>query len=480
MTMSILKSKAGYFFICTLIISFVLLLSSCNRLLGYGVLLWSSEYPPVPSGTVLPVHIRSNIDRVWVVGIPGEYMSQDSAMDKFEVPLAQLELVGSRGRAMERAETFAPFALVYAENLQDGLPIRERADNVSRRVYRLRLGEIIKILGPASGAIPVGASGEQLEGAWYQVMTEDGTVGYCFSYRLYLFEHPGGVLVASRYLEIEEIDEDLDLLLSRSWSPETYGTMVNNRRIDLNEFSNRWSFDPGAETGIARINVRGLERSFSYTRIRSIGTRTWQFEGTRLQMSLRSDTTLAVQFTEENGLLRTLVFVALRTSVDDIILQETVRREALFSNIFQQGPAYTSINYGTIVFSREGHFSWAGNDLLMPQVIPVSALGSGSIDMRLFISDSLAEIYDGAFTMLFDGIGGNIYAANFMYRLDSTGFRIEHVPQTSLDGNVVVRRASSPLIIFFLRDDMGLNMESGLSSDPFGLSSPEKDFFDLP
>ena len=432
----------------TLLLSF-----SCSRFLGYGVLLWSSEDPPVPSGTVLPVYIRSNIDKVWVVGIPKEYRDAESSMDKFELPLAKLEMSGSKKKALERAQAFSPYALIYAETLQDGLPIRDNPDNGARRVYRLKLGEIIKILSPARGTVAVGASGDALPGEWYQVLTEDGTTGYCFSYRLKLFDHLGGPLAAVRNEQTETADPVLDRLLSRTWSPESYGTMIASRRLDLEELSRRWSFDPGDETGIARIRIRELDRSFTYTRIRSTGSQSWQFEGTPLQMNLRSDTTLAVQFTESNGILRTILFVALSSKVDDIILQESARRDESFKTIFTQGPVYTSNNYGAITFREDRHFNWTGYMLLVPQIIPASALGSGSISMRLYLSPALNELYTGAFTMYFDGAGGSGLSADFMYNLDSHGLRLEYVPQTSLDNITVVRRASSPLIIFFFRNE---------------------------
>jgi hypothetical protein len=56
-----------------ILLSWSLLAGSCTRLLGWGVLLWSTDDPLIPSGTVLPVYMRSNIDQVWVVGIPEEY-----------------------------------------------------------------------------------------------------------------------------------------------------------------------------------------------------------------------------------------------------------------------------------------------------------------------------------------------------------------------------------------------------------------------
>jgi len=457
----------------------VLLISSCSRLLGYGVLLWSVEDPAVPSGTVLPVYIRSNIDRVWVVGIPKEFRASGKSTDKIEIPLSKLELSGSKKKAQERAEAFSPYALLYAETLQDGLPIREHPDNGARRVYRLKLGEIIKVLTPVEGVEAVGASGDPLPGEWYRVLTEDGIIGYCFSYRLKLFDHTGGSLAAIRLDQQDPEDPNLDRLLERAWSAEAYGTMVNTGKIDLDELSYHWCFDPGQDTGIAVIKTKDLELSFEYVKIRSTGTQSWRFEGTPLQMNLRSDTTLAVQFTENNGVLRTLLFVALPSSVDDIILQETARREELFRTIYEYGPVYSSNNYGTLIFSEDGRFSWSGNYLLVPQVISASALGSGVLDMRLHVSDVLSSRYDGAFTMRFDGIGGIRTTTDFIYAIDPQGLRMEYVPETSLDGVTVVRRASSPVVVYFFKNDIQDDRSSLFPQDFQGEDSDSEYSFEF-
>jgi hypothetical protein len=382
-----------------------------------------------------------------------EYREKGSNIDKFEIPLAKLELAGSKRRALERAQEFAPYALSYAETLQDRLPIREFPENGARTVYRLRLGEIIKILAPVAGVAAVGTTGDPLPGEWYRVLTEDGTSGFCFSYRLRIFDHTVGRLVATGAVESTMEDPELDRLLSRVWSAEDYGTMVNTQRIDLADLRQYWGFDSGQDTGIARIKTRDVDRSFSYTAIRSTGTRSWRFDGSSLQMSLRSDTVLAVQFTEESGFPRTFLFVALQTSVDDLIIQELARRDALFNIIYSQGPVFTSYNYGTIVFSEDGRFTWTGNDLLIPSVIPSSALGSGVLDLRLFLSPSLSDRYNGAFTLRFGRLSGGESEVNFMYTLDNQGFRLEYIPYTSLDGTVVSRRATSPLVLYFFKAD---------------------------
>jgi hypothetical protein len=414
------------------------------------MLLWSTGEPPIPSGTILPVYIRSNIDQVWVVGIPEIYRSGKKGIDKMEIPLAQFELVGGKGKARKRAEEFARFALTYAEALQDGLPIRDNPDNSARRVYRLRIGEIIKVLAEVDGNPAISATGDPLPGSWYQVLAEDGSTGYCFSYRLKIFEHYGGPLAAVQTEQEEIADPDLENLLAKTWSPESYGAMVNNRRIDLEELARHWRFDPGQDAGIAHISLPGVDRTFSYTAIRPAGARVWHFEGSSLQMTLRSDTTLAVQYTESGGAQRTLLFVALPMEVEDLIIQESARRENLFLNIYGQGPAFTSNNYGTIRFTETGEFNWTGFTLLVPQVIPLDALGSGTIAMDIFLSSSLQDRYTGAFTLRFNRPGAPA-TLRFMYTLDSQGFRLEYVPEASMENLVVNRRAPSPMVLYFFR-----------------------------
>jgi hypothetical protein len=406
---------------------------------------------------MLPVYIRSNIDQVWVVGIPDAFKKPDTEIDKFEIPLWQLELVGGKKAAENRAAAFAEFALSYAETMQDGLPIRDNPDNSARRVYRLKIGQIVKVLAQVPGNPAISASGDPLPGAWYQVLTEDGTIGYCFSYRLTFFEHGGGPLVISRVSEEEEEDPDLDLVLSKTWSPDWYGAMVSSRKIDLEDLSRQWRFSPGQDSGLAHIYLPTVDRVFSYTGIQSTGNRSWRFEGAPLQMNLRSDTTLAVQYTEEGGTPRTLVFAALPMDVKDLIIQETERRAALFQTIYTQGPVFASANYGTLSFTEDGKFSWTGYERLVPQVIPPSAAGAGKVVMGLFLAASLEDRYDGAFSFSFEGLrtgdevpeaGGTVH---FMYTPDAQGLRMEYVSPENIEGVTVTRRAASPMVIYFFK-----------------------------
>ena len=435
-----------YIFACLPLVTLTMFFSSCSRM-GYGILLWANEDPQIFSGTVLPVYIRSNIDHVWVVGVPN-----DSKL--IEVPLSLFEFSGSKRKAIKRADEFAAYASVYAQNMQDGLPIRDAPDNGSRRVYRLRPGEIIKVLDKAEGNPPISTTGDPLPGDWFWVLTRDGVKGYCFSYRLKLFEHNAGPLLAApSALRETAPDPDLEMVLSKKWSYESYQQMINTRRINISELEKDYRFDPGQDTGIAKIILPDIQKEFIYEGIYPDGERAWRFEGTNLQMNLRTNMTLAVQYIEDTGSRRTLLFNALSSDIDDIIIQENNRRETQITAIYNYGPVFTSRNYGTITFSESGGLTWTGYDLLVPQYIPNESRGTGRVIMDLFLSNTLSEQYSGAFTFKLTDVtpNRNIY---FMYDIDNQGqgLRLEIVPDSSIEEITVTRRSSSPMVMYFSRD----------------------------
>ena len=248
-------------------------------------------------------------------------------------------------------------------------------------------------------------------------------------------------------------DPDLDMVFARTWSPEYYLQMITSRRINVREFERKYRFDPGQDTGVAKIILPDMEMEFVYEGIFPDGERAWRFEGANLQMHLRTNTTLAVQFLDNTGLRRTLLFVALSADIDDIIMQENARREARFMTIFNQGPVFTSNNYGSITFSQRGGFTWTGFDLLVPQLIPSGPDGEGRVQMDLFITPSFEERYNGAFTFRFTSQNAIL---RVMYSLDSQGMRLEILPDFAIEGITVTRRASSPMVLYFFRDSSPL------------------------
>jgi hypothetical protein len=439
--------------------------SSCSQLLGWGVILWNVENPTIPSGTLVPVYIKSNIDSVYVIGIPKEYQvkpekNSDPIINKKEVPLWQIRFFSSKSKARAYAKQFINYAPLYAETLQDGLPIRSDPDNNSRRVYKLRQGQIVKVLDKAQGNPPMSGS-TPLPGDWLQVLTDDGTTGYCFSYRLRIFEIEAGktVSVAQANTSNPENDPMLESVLSKAWSPDWYKDMMDNQTIDLDTFTDQWGFFPSQDTGVIRIALPGFEKTYTYTAITKIDTNSWRFEGSPLTITLRNDTLLSVQYTLNDGTQKSSLFVNLPMPVSDIITQEQARRQKLLETILEQGPIFQNENYGRLSLAADGTFTWEGYDILVPRVIPSTASGTGTIVMRLFIRESIRATYDGALTMYFNPQGidgqplpvepGKAMAVNFLYKVEPGALRLEYLPPSSLSGTMVLQRSPSPIILYF-------------------------------
>ncbi|MHB9294579.1 hypothetical protein PilKf_00303 [Pillotina sp. SPG140] len=424
----------------------------CSRFLGWGVLVWSTEDPAIPSGTVLPVYIKSTLNQVWVVGVPAEY--RNGSLDKMEIPLPKLQLVGTEQRAKKQAQAFADYALVYAETLQDGLPIREEARNSAKRVYRLRMKERVKVLSLAEGQAALSGTGEALPGSWYYVMTEDGTRGYCFSYRLSLFEYSGGS-AAVYSAEPEAVDGELDAVLAKTWVPDFYAAMIESGHIDLDALSMRWGFFSDHDTGTVRVYTPTADMSFTYHAIRAIGEQTWNFEGSTLSLRLRADNQIAVSYQGEYDVTQTNLFTAIDSSIEDIIVQERNRRSLLYRELFQRGPIFFSNYYGFLSLDSNGYFMWTGYDLLVPHVISATSSRNGIIRMDTFMDQSLQPLFDGAFSMHFDGqSGGQGSIVSFLYNVDTDGLRIEYAAPAHRDGNTIVRRDVSPFVIYFYKIDI--------------------------
>jgi hypothetical protein len=439
------------FFMCArarlfLLAFLALLCASCSKTIGWGVLLWYTDDPPIPSGTVLRVLVRSNIEQMWIAQIPQAYRTGEREM--VEIPLAHLELTRSKAAAEKRSAAFGEYARMYAETMQDGLPVRDEPGNTARRVYRLRMGELVKVLERVDGPPAISTTGAPLPGDWLRILTENGAAGYCFSYRLKLFEYEAGPMAQIRREVDTPPDMDLDIMLSRSWHPELYGTMIESGVLDLDTLSKRWRFDSGTESGTARVFFANTDLSFPYTRLRKEADRTWSFEGSTLKVTLRSESNLLVQYKDQNGEQQSAVFVMLPENLETIIRRENERRDAMFQAIYVNGPSFHSVNYGMITFSSDRRFAWDGTWNLPPGMISQAALSAGRIDMNRYLERSLDGPYSGALVFIFDMVSGSNDTLTFLYSLENQGIRMEYVPPENMQGNTILRSSSGSLVIY--------------------------------
>ncbi len=450
-----MSKKLSVLFVISLLIG---LFSSCGKNLGYSVLLWSNPEHEILDGTLLRVHIRSNISQVYVVSIPG-------SKENFEIPLWQATEPESKGRALRQQKRFSDFEHTYARVKLDGLPIRADAVNTSKQVYRLREGEIIRCLYRGAGAAVTNGKGN-MEGEWLRVLTETGTIGWCFSHNLSLFQAEG-FDVASVKQDSSVVKEDskgkskndsaiIRALIAKKWYPESFANMIKVGRIDVNRMNPNLGFSFGinieensesAFAGTAVLNTENTVASWAYTDIVKTAEKEYEFKGANLKMSVRGagSDTMILQFMEK-GRSKNETLVALSENIEELIDNELARRQSELKRIAKAGPVFQSSNYGTIKFNNENSVTWSNYKLLQPAIISNKAIGSVTVTLDYFIAGSLKSSYDGVITMHFTGMEDGV---NFLYKLTDKGLRLEDASKAPVKDGVVTARSASPMVLFF-------------------------------
>lgn len=415
----------------------------CSRQLGYGVLLWSVQDHGLSDGDIVPVHIKSNISRTYVI-------SPMDSEEKLEVPFWQLTTPSSLRSAQRTAALYADYKCQYARVVLDGLPVREEPVNISKQVYRLRKDEVIKVLYKGEGAAVMSGS-SAMDGDWLRVLTPDGTQGWCFSYNLRLFDIRDAEPQAAAQTVAEaaaDTDAVLERVLSRQWYPESYASMVESHRIDLGQFRLRYGFDTGSASGTVSLKMPGITASFPYGGAEKTGRNTYKLTGTPISMTVRADDFIVVDYTDERGMPASFNLVTLSEPLDGIIAEEQSRRQQLYAQLEAFGPQFESSNYGRLVFPGDGAFTWSGYRQLQPSVIPRSALGRGTISFDLFLSTALQAAYDGAVTFNFDNADGGV---TFLYKIEDDGLRLETTGGAAARNGTIRERSSNPVVLFFAK-----------------------------
>ena len=432
---------------------------SCSKTLGYSVLLWSNPEHEIADGTLLKVHIKSNISQVYVVSIPG-------SKENFEIPLWQATEPESKSRALKQQTRFSEFEHTYARVKLDGLPIRSDAVNTSKQVYRLREGEIIRCLYRGAGAAVTNGKGN-MEGEWLRVLTETGTYGWCFSHNLALFQAESFDVSAQMQdssIKMDDLKGDsksgdkaiIQNLIAKKWYPESFQNMIKVGRIDVNRMNPSYGFSFGINieenadsvfAGTAVLNTENAGGSWTYTDITKKAEKEYEFTGSKLKMSIRGagSDIMILQYMEK-GKQRQETLVALSEDIEKVIENELTLRQSELKRIASAGPVFKSSNYGTIKFNNENSVTWSNYKLLQPAIISNKALGSVTVSLDYFIANSLKSSYDGVITMHFTGMEEGV---NFLYKLTDTGLRLEDASKAPVKDGVVTARSSSPMILFF-------------------------------
>ncbi|MCR5189775.1 MAG: SH3 domain-containing protein [Treponema sp.] len=426
-------------FFSFIIISSLFLISCSEKIMGYSILLWNIPEQEMQAGQVLPVYIKSNISHVYVVA--------NAAGEKFEIPLWQLTEPVKKSKINTLAEKYAENAHTYASVKLDGLPCRAEPVNTAKQVYRLRKGEVIKILYKGNGSKPM-AGKNALEGDWYRILTEDGTLGWCFSYNLNLYETDvtGARIGGQEIVEEEEEDTAYIQLCQNTWYPEYFRSMIDSKDIDISKLHPSYKFTIDTENNKVTLNTLSIHESWDYEGYTKTDDREYTLKNIPIKIILKNAAFIVLRYTDESGKPQDLNFVTISENISEIITAEKERRTKSYAKIVSHGPEYSSSNYGKLTFGDEGVIKWTGFKLLVPAVIEAGSKSNGSASIKYSLSKSLQASYDGVVTFKFEGSSSEV---NFLYKLEADGLRLEDTVSANFKGNQVTSRSASPVIVYF-------------------------------
>jgi hypothetical protein len=414
----------------------VTLLSSCSSRLGWGVVLWTAPEGPLPAGSIVPVYIKSNIQRVYVVGVPG---SKERGK-KIELPFWQVKIFRGKGVAQAFVKSMGENVGLYMVAVRDGLPLRDKPANTAKRVYRLREGQAVKILQKVEGE-EVSTGGEALRGSWYSVLSDDGAAGYAFSYafRIYDEAKEGPPVLSSGE---KALSGRVDLVFSRSWRPEYFQEMLDDGQVDLDYFTLRYGLFVDAIRRQIRLELPAASKVFNYTDI-SESKGLYVFEGSSLRVKIESDSRMVCSWSggslsaaqdaaaadappsaaaadesvdlpetveddyASTGAKGSATFVVLSAEPQEAIRAETLRRQKLLSAFVDAGGGeWGSLDgaagAGRLSIGKNGRFSWKARGEAAGKLVPEGLGPTGEIAMRLVLDASLGSAWEGALSLRFD------------------------------------------------------------------------------
>ena len=423
--------NSKYLRILTVFFIVIVTFTSCSKnILGYGNILWAPEDSTFLTGQSVTIISESELADVYLIN---DGISEEPA----RIERWRVEFFKDETLAKEKSKTILEYKTIFARNLKDGLLIREKPDINSQRVYKMRKSQILKVFDRTDSITSVG----QYEGYWYHVITEDGIIGYCFDHYLDIYDSS---------VKPEEKINPAELLLnaafSKSYHPLSFIVMINDSAINLKLFRPQTGLFPDLENHILRIVTNAYSISFDWNFLTLIDKRSFELGETGTIITVLSDTKLQISYFYEGKKVITNYVVL--ENIEDIILGETERREALYSSLLETGTNFSSNAYGNIKMQFDGSFIWTDYDRLVPQIIPDGSDGTGKIKFDNFLSSSLVDEYTGVISFGFRYGDKNI-PVPFLYTLEEKKLRLTYIPENDITKNIVKKKSISPIVIAF-------------------------------
>jgi hypothetical protein len=419
------------------------LISCGGRPSGYGVILWldieglpegvafnEAGEPLREEGRVYPFYGESNLRNLY-------YLSPAKS-DDLAIPRFAVRYFPSQKPAEDFAQTYLPYAPLLGEIMSNGLAVRASAQIGAERIYRLRQGQVVKILESLQVEAASGEEGETETETWYRVLTADGTEGFSAAQGLRVFDKNR----LDQNQEGSGEDPALAAFLSSTYYPEEFKTMIQENRINLAVFSPRYGTFP-LDKNRLQIITSEKTHTFQYDGIRPLGSGRYAFGNSGLEVFLDGPERAVLSWTEGGTPVQEVYYAI--AGLDRIAQEEAQRQRQIYAELRRLGPL-TSSAYGSLAFESDGGFYWEDFNRLKPGIIPAAAENMGTVDFRYYPDQDIRSRYRGVLSFKFRSAAERV---NFLYTLSAQGLRMIYVPPSDIRNGLVTREDPSPTVMFF-------------------------------
>lgn len=405
-------------------------LFSCERYMGYGVVMLPDEESSLESGSLIKITKESRIREAWV------YNSDEE--DHIEIKKWRVEFYDKLSEAQEYIENYNSYKnyFVIVNRNSHSMRIKPVAD--ASLVYRLKKGQKVKVIGRTEEKVKIAS----FEGYWWELITDDGVKGW--SYDSYLSVYNGDELIHSNESQDgPEIHEFFETI----WRPKYFWTMQKSRNIDLDKFKAKFKMVPDLDNKELTISMPDHYATFNFTEFKKTGTNNYNLVGSTVQLDFSYKGMVTVLYSLDSKSYATDFINMSDSLVTEIINTENSRRKIKYSEFIFQGPTYKSNAYGKITFSEDEGFVWTGKEnMINKQLLTSNALDEGTVSFKIFPGEEIINKYDGAITFDF----GSRQELTFLYIFENGGIKLLYVPPGKIKDHVIESdNFYTPIDLFF-------------------------------
>jgi hypothetical protein len=378
---------------------------------------------------------------------------------RVKLPSSWVKFFESYGEARAFQKRYVENIGRFERTVGDSVPVRRRPSRRSEPLTSLERGSHVKTVQAVGAPEEIGG----LRGVWHEIVTLSGHRGYVF----------GGYLEpVSTGIRAQAVRQDLgnpvatrqgdgrtplalERFLDASWRPAYMHQLIRSRGVDPRRLNPYLGLFPDRGAGRIVINTSGERLEFAANTAKRRWLHVYSFDEGRLWVHLRSERVVDVRYRAGRRVVRERL-VKLSAELEHRLEQARERRARAYAALRERlGRRLESDRFGSIVLLQGRIVRWSGRDLLEPNVIPYRAETEARVRFDLLLTESLAERYERAFSLLFE-LGRRDARRSFVYREEGRAVIIRYVPPEYIQFNVVRAVPASAPPMRFVAENRGV------------------------